>query len=276
MIHRHQHISDLGRLCRILGVERIVISPGSRNAPLIASFFSEFGSACYSIVDERSAAYVALGMARNLQKPVVVISTSGTAVLNYSPAIAEAYYQRIPLIVITADRPEKWIDQQDNQTIRQKDVYRNFIVKSLSLRENFETEEDLRHTHSEITDLIGLAVKMQGPVHLNVPLAEPLYEPLPAPTPGLTIEPRENTQRRDVPEELILQWENAQRILIIHGQDFPNAELQESMNTLLKDPRVVVVAENLSNLAAEEILDQPELMLFRKNADDLPVPELIL
>jgi len=120
--------------CRILasslfslGVEHAVISPGSRNAPLIMAFNRQQGMNCLSIADERSAAFFALGMAQQTRKPVVLICTSGTAVLNYSPAIAEAYYQHIPLIVITADRPPEWIDQQDGQAIRQRDIYHNYI-----------------------------------------------------------------------------------------------------------------------------------------------------
>ena len=123
-----QHITDLCEMCRQAGTGNVVISPGSRNAPLIDAFYRCFGEEqCFSMVDERSAAYFALGMARTSGRPSVLICTSGTAVLNYAPALAEAYYQKIPLLAITADRPAELIDQQDNQTIRQEGVYRNFI-----------------------------------------------------------------------------------------------------------------------------------------------------
>ena len=276
MIHRHQHIADLSVLLRQMGVERIVISPGSRNAPLIASFYAEYGKNCSSIVDERSAGYVALGMARNLQKPVALISTSGTAVLNYSPAIAEAYYQRIPLVIITADRPQKWIDQQDNQTIRQKNVFRNFILQSLSLPEYFQAEKELDNTYTEIISTVKLSMELQGPVHINVPLDEPLYQNLPP----FSIEPQEinlpSKSSVEIPAELIQHWKEAEKILIIHGQDVADAKLQRSIEDLFKDPRVVMIAENISNLDAEEIIDRPELMLWRTMAEELETPDLLI
>ncbi|RIJ46594.1 2-succinyl-5-enolpyruvyl-6-hydroxy-3-cyclohexene-1-carboxylic-acid synthase [Maribellus luteus] len=275
MIHRHQHITDLSALCQKAGIEQIIISPGSRNAPLTNAFFATFGKGCHSIVDERSAAYVGLGMARNRQKPVVIISTSGTAVLNYSPAIAEAYYQRIPLIVVTADRPSKWIDQQDNQTIRQQEVYRNFIVKSLSLPEEY-TAETLLQTYRDIAETIELAKAKNGPVHINVPLDEPLYGELPAPSETLFNAFENSEESGQIPAELKEQWEKAESILLIHGQDFPNKKLQQAFSALESDKRVVVVAENISNLSGESIIDQPELMIWHSDKENLPAPNLLI
>ena len=100
------------------GITDIVFSPGSRNAPLINTFAATEGFRCLNIVDERCAAFFALGMALNLRRPVAIACTSGSAVLNYAPAIVEAYYQKAPLLILTADRPAEWIDQGDGQTIR--------------------------------------------------------------------------------------------------------------------------------------------------------------
>ena len=107
-------------------LQHIVISPGSRNAPLILSFANNPSIKAISIVDERSAAFFALGMAQQTKKPVAIACTSGTAALNYAPAIAEAYYQKVPLLVLTADRPADLIDQGEGQTIRQKKLYKNY------------------------------------------------------------------------------------------------------------------------------------------------------
>ncbi|MDR1698679.1 MAG: hypothetical protein LBR75_02490, partial [Prevotellaceae bacterium] len=126
-------VNELLQNCIQAGIREAVISPGSRNAPLIFSFAACEEIKCLTIVDERSAAFFALGMAQQLGRPVVLICTSGTAVLNYAPAIAEAYYQRVPLVVITADRPPEWIDQADGQTIRQPDIYWNYIGYSCTL-----------------------------------------------------------------------------------------------------------------------------------------------
>ncbi|MDO9613983.1 MAG: thiamine pyrophosphate-binding protein, partial [Bacteroidota bacterium] len=126
MITDKKHIQQLAALLLKKGITDIVISPGSRNAPMINTFTGIPEFCCRNIVDERSAAYFALGLALAKQKPVAIVCTSGTATLNYTPAVAEAFYQNIPLIVITADRPDYWIDQAESQCIRQENIYQNF------------------------------------------------------------------------------------------------------------------------------------------------------
>ena len=119
-MQHNQHIAELGPLLTRCGVRHVVICPGSRNAPLTQLFTSGDPFYAYSIVDERSAGYVALGMSRQLGEPVGVVTTSGTAVLNLAPAVAEAYHQRIPLVVLTADRPLEEIPQFNNQWLDQE------------------------------------------------------------------------------------------------------------------------------------------------------------
>ena len=141
-----QGISDLPEICYRHGMRTVVISPGSRNAPLIFTFTRHAQLECLSITDERSAAYVALGIALQTRQPVGLVCTSGTAALNYAPAIAEAYYQNIPLVVITADRPAEWIDQADGQTIRQSEIYRNYSPKrscQIEILDNYEHKHQL-------------------------------------------------------------------------------------------------------------------------------------
>ena len=127
MISDKKAVQDFLRLLSVHGIEHVIITPGSRNAPFSLSLVNHPTIAAHSIVDERSAGFVALGMAQQLAKPVVLICTSGTAALNFAPAIAEAYYQRVPLLVVTADRPMEWIDQGEGQCIRQRDIYRNYV-----------------------------------------------------------------------------------------------------------------------------------------------------
>ena len=117
MISDKKSVQDLVRIFLEKGITDIVFSPGSRNAPLSISFYNHPGFTCYNIPDERSAAFFALGMAQQLNKPVAICCTSGTAALNYSSAVCEAYYQRIPLVVLTADRPQEWINQGAGQSI---------------------------------------------------------------------------------------------------------------------------------------------------------------
>ena len=111
-MHHLQHIAELGSAVESAGAMHIIIAPGSRNAPLIQLFTSHKSFICHSIVDERSAGYVALGMAKQQGEPVVLVTTSGTAVLNLSPALAEAYHQQLPLLVLTADRPREIISRK--------------------------------------------------------------------------------------------------------------------------------------------------------------------
>ena len=113
--------------CKAAGIKDIVISPGSRNAPLTLSFTGDPFFNCFSIVDERCAAFFALGIAQNQRRPTAIVCTSGSALLNYYPAIAEAFYSDIPLVVLSADRPTYKIDVGDGQTIRQDNVFDRHI-----------------------------------------------------------------------------------------------------------------------------------------------------
>ena len=125
MNHFRQGIKNIPEICAQHGVRKVVIAPGSRNAPLIFAFTTQPGMECLSITDERSAAYFALGMAQQSGEAVALVCTSGTAVLNFAPAIAEANYQNLPLLVFTADRPAELIDQADGQTLRQTNIFAN-------------------------------------------------------------------------------------------------------------------------------------------------------
>ena len=158
------------------GIKEVVLSPGSRNAPLLVSVAREKRLKHHVIVDERSAAFFALGIAQQTGQTIALICTSGTALLNYSPAVAEAYYQGIPLLVISADRPSEWIDQDDSQTIQQQGALCNFVKKSFQLPTAITCNEDRWYTNRLVNEAINLSQHgRKGPVHINVPLREPLY-----------------------------------------------------------------------------------------------------
>jgi 2-succinyl-5-enolpyruvyl-6-hydroxy-3-cyclohexene-1-carboxylate synthase len=158
-------------ICKAKGIKDIIISPGSRNAPLTIGFVNNPDFNCYSIADERCAAFFALGIAQQTQKPAVVVCTSGSALLNYYPAFAEAFYSQIPLIVLSADRPQSKIDIGDGQTIRQEHVFKNHSLYDANLTENASLENDI-----EINKAIDTALSNKGPVHINAPFEEPLYQ----------------------------------------------------------------------------------------------------
>jgi len=273
-----QHIADLALICHRKGIEKIVISPGSRNAPLVKAFYEIFREECISIVDERSAAYFALGIAVFSQKPVVLICTSGTAALNYSAALAEAYYQQVPLIAITADRPREWIDQLDNQTIRQSGVFRNYIKHSYELPQIIATESDLWYAHRIINEAVNLCSSpVNGPVHINAPLTEPLYEELPKPSENIKlIKQVLPSVLLTLPDELLNEWNNATRIMILHGQDNGGSEVSHLLPLFSSDERIIILAENISNIHGSNIIANSNLVLSNNRKPGSEYPQLIL
>jgi len=278
---RKQHITELAEIAYQKGVHHAIISPGSRNAPLINAFLRQGKIKCYSIVDERSAAFYALGMAQQTGKPVAVISTSGTAVLNYAPALAEAFYQQLPLIAITADRPVEWIDQQDNQTIRQNSIYTNYIKKSFQLPQETKSETDIWHSQRIVSEALNMALQgPSGPVHLNIPLEEPLYDSSQYKSNGSPKLISVSHSEQILPEEemklLSRQWNESNRKMIICGQQKKHETLNKLINALAEDPSVVVIAENLSNQYNEAFIDKPDQVLAGMKDPEALVPDLII
>lgn len=158
------------------GLKHAVICPGSRNAPLIMGFARKSGMTCYSAVDERSAAFMALGMTIISGLPAAVVCTSGSAALNFYPAVAEAFYMQRPLLLITADRPPELIDRWDGQAIHQPGVYGRHVKASFNLPDQF-SNDNISEFIEMASEAYTLAVSgIKGPVHINVPLREPLYD----------------------------------------------------------------------------------------------------
>lgn len=171
-----QSIVDIAEICYQKGVRYAVISPGSRSAHLTISFARHPHLEKIVIPDERSAAYVALGLAQQSRSLVALICTSGTAALNFYPAIAESYYQNVPLLILTADRPAEWIDKNDGQTIRQNHLYQNHIKSSYTFPQSFEDDGSKHLSVFMTNEAINIAKKLpMGPVHINVPIKEPFY-----------------------------------------------------------------------------------------------------
>lgn len=175
MYSNKTNIQQLISLLRAHGVKNVVVCPGSRNAPIIHSISCCDDFECHSITDERSAAFFAIGLALSDGNPVVVCCTSGTALLNMYPAVAEAYYQKVPLIILSADRPIAWIGQMDGQTLPQANVFGSLVKLSVNLPE-VRTEEDKWYCNRLINQaILETNHRGKGPVHINMPLAEPLF-----------------------------------------------------------------------------------------------------
>ena len=137
-----KNILQLVALLEAHGVKKIVLCPGSRNIPLVHTLSTHSSFTCYPVTDERSAGFFAIGLALNGGGPAAVCCTSGTALLNLHPAVAEAFYQNVPLVVISADRPAAWIGQMDGQTLPQPGVFSNLVKKSVNLPEIYTDEDE--------------------------------------------------------------------------------------------------------------------------------------
>jgi 2-succinyl-5-enolpyruvyl-6-hydroxy-3-cyclohexene-1-carboxylate synthase len=234
------------QICLAKGVTQIVISPGSRNAPLTIGFASNPEFECYSIVDERCAAFFALGIAQQTGRPVALLCTSGSALLNYYPAVAEAFYSQVPLIVISADRPSDKIDIGDGQTIRQKNVFESHSLYNANLTEQASEEND-----AKINKAINKAIVKKGPTHINVPFEEPLYETVHKISVDPTISAVPKRYRKTSVEDIIAStniWNAAKRKLILAGCNEPAKIDQRIIDNWANDPSVVVMTEVASNM----------------------------
>lgn len=241
------------------GIVNIIISPGSRNAPLTIGFAQNPNFTCYSIADERCAAFFALGIAQQTKQPTVIVCTSGSALLNYYPALAEAFYSQIPLIVISADRPQSKIDIGDGQTIRQENVFANHSVFNANLTEEASEENDLK-----INLAIETAILKKGPVHINAPFEEPLYETTEelSVKPKITVPNPENFPRTiENSDEFVSVWNNAKRKLVLVGVNEANSIDQEIIENLASDPSVVVLTETTSNLHHESFINSIDTLI---------------
>ncbi len=278
MPHRFQGIVDLANIFSQHGITKAVVSPGSRNVPLINVFTQNPNFECVSVVDERAAAYYALGMAIKMQRPVVLFCTSGTAALNYAPAVAEAFHQKIPLIILTADRPPELINQRDNQTINQVGIYSNFIAKEFLFPVETEKDADIVYAHRIANEAASLAEHLQKPVHINIPLREPLYIDLPLTTETKIITPDRITSDYSISDELAEIWKDSKQIVVLAGQNNFNPEIEMILSKLTEDKSVVVLAENLSNLHLQNSISTVErLFLFlRSNPDSRYAPDLLI
>lgn len=265
-----------------LGLRHVVISPGSRNAPLIISFHQQPEIHCISVRDERSAGFFALGKALELDEPVALLCTSGSAALNYAPAISEAYYQRIPLIVITADRPFEWTDQGDGQTIRQTAVYHQYIRKSYRLEGDTEKEDTLWYNRRCISEGFIIATKADpGPVHFNVHLGEPLYRSDEADLAMLRVFTSPTVETRLDKEEikrLQSDFYRSEKVMILVGQRRPAPRLSTLLAKLAAYKNTIILCESTSNIKHPDFIENIDRCIVSMDTEELPdfMPDLLI
>ena len=293
------------QLCKAKNIQHIVLSPGSRNAPLTIGFTHDPFFKCYSIVDERCAAFFALGIAQQIQEPVAVVCTSGSALLNYYPAVAEAFYSNIPLVVLSADRPKYLVGIGDGQTINQEEVYKNHILYSANLKQDLGEENKLKedelpilksienklekylglqktiqqHNEEQINKAINISTLQKGPVHVNVPFNEPLYDMVDA----LVVIPKVIPLAKKHPENedlntFISQWNVAKRKLVLVGVNQPNTVEQKYLDILAEDESVLVFTETTSNIHHKRFIPGIDKLIGALNTEELEKlkPEILL
>jgi len=276
-------IVNIAEICSQKKISDIIVSPGSRSAPLTLAFLRHPKLKCRTIVDERSAAFIALGLAQQTQKPVGLVCTSGTAGLNYGPAVAEAYYQKIPLLIFTADRPPEWIDQNDGQTIDQREMYGKRCRGYFELPVD-DTHPDAKWYCERITsEAINKSLwPTPGPVQVNVPLREPLYPKsdfkYQSDAKIISHLPAQNVLLKNTWNEIASVWAESNKILIVAGMHSPNSGLIESLSTIQKIDKVTFLCDVTSNLQQAEMVCYYDSFLGTENEEMLKelAPDLLI
>lgn len=246
-------VDVIAQLAVAKGMEHAVISSGSRNAPMVIAFNAQKKIKCLSVIDERSAGFFALGIAQQTHKPVALICTSGSAVLNYAPAVVEAFYQKVPLLIITADRPTEWIDQDDGQTIKQSGIFAQYVKASFTMPADLTHADELWYAERAFSEAYNIASQKgnQGPVHINIPLREPLYgETATGVTKFKNVEVAEVVPTLSANEEkhILNDWAAVKKKMIICGLHRPDTRLSDLLKQLSEDDSIVVMTESTSNL----------------------------
>ena len=276
-----ENVQDLISILVQKGLQHVVISPGSRNAPISYSFYHHPEVKTYSIPDERVAAYFALGMSQYLQAPVAVVCTSGTAAYNYGPAVAEAFFQKTPLIVLSADRPEEWIGQGEGQSIFQEQLFGKHVRYFAQLKEDSNAQSRWYNQRRINEAWEACNHRTQGPVHLNIPLNEPLYnytteEELPKTPLKSTLE-MQHTLSEETWQWISSSMAACPKVMILITQ---NAELvhTEHLDKVANMDNVLVLTESTSNASSVHAISCIDRLLESLGADEdaALVPELLI
>ncbi|MGW8123701.1 2-succinyl-5-enolpyruvyl-6-hydroxy-3-cyclohexene-1-carboxylic-acid synthase [Roseivirga echinicomitans] len=247
-----QHIYDIATVCAAHRIKTAIISPGSRSAALTLAFVRHPEIETKIIPDERSAAFIAMGMAQQQGKPVALICTSGSAAYNYAPAIAEAYYQEIPLLILTADRPPEWTNQYDGQTIQQSNIYGKHVLASYDFPVEVAHEDIKWQCNRIVNEAIGTSIQHQGPVHINIPIREPFYPNADEIVSFPKVRIIHNTPVHAAVDhmdwvDLGKKWQKHQNIAIVIGQMPASKSLHTALYRFAEKTGVPIIADVIAN-----------------------------
>ena len=275
-------IFNIAEICVQKNVKHVILSPGSRCAPLTLAFVRHPEITTRTISDERSAAFIALGLSLQTKETTALVCTSGSAAYNYAPAVAEAYFQQIPLLILTADRPPEWIDQLDGQTIRQENIYGKHVKKSYSLPVDYSHADAQWQVTRVINEAINISREFpQGPVHINIPFREPFY-----PEKGehvsddkdvkiIALEKATYSLEETTKEKLKSTLDANQKTLIVVGQQDFDASLLNAVNDFSTKHYIPIIADIISNFQQSEnaIIHQDA---FLAHVDYSLAPDLLI
>lgn len=265
----------LAALLHDYGIRRIVVSPGTRCAPVVSALHRSGNFEMTTVIDERSAAFIALGMAAASRKPVALVCTSGSAMLNYGPALAEAYYRNIPLIAITADRPAEWIDQLDGQTVRQNGALSAVTRRNVDIPVEDGSPKQLFYVNRLLNDALQAAcAQPYGPVQINIQLAAPLIELREFPenvyAEKIEVFCPSYSPAPAVIRQILGPAQRASKLLIVLGGMCPDEALAETLKSIAEIHGAMILAEIQANI------DSPNPASFEKRMRDLPVPDTVI
>ncbi|MCD8290272.1 MAG: 2-succinyl-5-enolpyruvyl-6-hydroxy-3-cyclohexene-1-carboxylic-acid synthase [Prevotella sp.] len=259
-VQNNRDFKNVRLVCTLLrdyGVKHVVLSPGCRAIPLIRMFENNTESfILHRVTDERSAAYYAMGLATQLQKPVACVCTSGTAASNYLPAVTEAYYTGIPLIVITGDRYSVFLNQNEDQTIPQKHIYSDVVKMEITLPEANDWLSDYKARRDISACILETTHNGFGPVHINIPVynitigadsAKMNWTLLPFINPHL-----QRVSFNNGTSDMLLRvndLKKSKRILIVYGQNVaPNDKQKRNIELFASKYNCVILTDHISNL----------------------------
>ena len=261
----NQAVFNIAEICARHGITDVILSPGSRSAPLTLAFARHpaYRGKLRVVPDERAAAFIGLGIAQATRRAVVLVCTSGTAGLNYAPAVAEAFFQQIPLLILTADRPPEWIDQLDGQTIRQRNLYGAHAKGAFDFPADTSHPDAKWHAERIINEAINLTqAGPTGPVQVNIPLREPFY---PKAGEDIVYEQEVKILKEVAGEltlpaaelsELLIRIRSAKRVMVVAGQQPYNQKFQQALQLFASNLGfgVAILGDIISNIHGAETL----------------------
>ena len=267
------NINILTSLLVAHGIRHAVVCPGSRNAPIVHNLFEHPKIKCFPVTDERSAGFFAIGIAQATHQPVAVCVTSGSALLNLAPAVAEAHEQHVRIVIISADRPQQWIEQLDGQTLPQPNAFNSLVNISVTLPETVADDEGHWYCNRLVNEaLLAARFPANGPVHINVPISEPLFGFTEKELPGERVIHRRFAGCDGVQ---VAKWFlKAKRPMVVMGQHFSDIHLYDNDTRRkaidLMDAQGVVLSERLCNLPSQMVHVDEALSLIGDGEDYLP------